>query len=199
MKTFLNIRGPNGAGKTTLAKKFVGDFDALVELTAYRDRKTGSRKIVTGILNADHNSVIVGRYTDHGGGLDTIPTFDVQHDAIRGGLALPEVDTVIAEGILVSTQIGCWKPFAEELREAGHRVVWAFLDVPLEVCFERIEQRREAHRARKSPFKRDQVEAKWHKNNSLFEELKDADWVETIRLPFGEEWETICDLLALKT
>jgi energy-coupling factor transporter ATP-binding protein EcfA2 len=198
MKTFLNIRGPNGSGKTTLAKRFIGDHDATTGLFGYRDKKTGVHKITTGIINPERNSIVVGKYTQWGGGLDTIPTYESQHGSIRAALELPEVDLVIGEGIMASTQIGCWKPFSEELRAAGHRVIWAFLSTPLEVCLERIDGRRAAHGMRKRPFKTELVAEKWRKNESLYEELKDADWVEVVRLPFKQEWETLCDLLGLE-
>lgn len=198
MKTFLNIRGTNGSGKTTLAKRFMGEYDATTGLNGYRDKKTHAHKFVTGVYNPERLAMVVGKYTEHGGGFDTLPTFEVQQAGVEAALALPDVELVVGEGILVSTVLGCWKPFAEKLRSQGHRVIWAFLDVPLEVCLRRLDQRRSSHGARKAPYKRDQIESKWRTHYRIWDRVKDATWVEAVKLPFEREWETLCELLGME-
>jgi predicted ABC-type ATPase len=137
MRAFINIRGTNGSGKSTLARSF---FPNGLELHLINDP---SRKLlVVGQMNLK-GDVLVGRYPEDPkkiGGLDTIRAFDIQREAIRRSFELG-TGNVFAEGILCSTVFGSWATFADEMASVGRRVLWAYLDTPVEECLRRIQVR----------------------------------------------------------
>ena len=70
-------------------------------------------------------------------GCDRISRQDDVKAALLGAAALPGVDLVVFEGIIVSTIFLPWL----EWEKANGGMWWAFLDTPLEVCLARIQQR----------------------------------------------------------
>lgn len=156
----INIRGTNGSGKTTLARAFQRPNADKVVL-AYYDAENGTEKTVTGVRSfVERLGTVccVGSYHQAQGGMDTIPNFQLQQDAIRHALNI--ADHVICEGILASTVAGSWVDFFKELKAKGEHVLVMYLDTPLDTCFARIAERQE--RAGKvRPIKTEQVKAKF--------------------------------------
>lgn len=160
----INIRGTNGSGKTTLARSFQ-EGGSIVHLTSYQKQlKHGFKnKEVTGVVNTIPvigRVICVGSYAQAQGGLDTIPSFDLQMEAVR--MALGKAEHVICEGILASTVAGSWLKFFRELADRGTHTLVGYLDTPVEVCLERIRGRQErAGKVRdiKEELVRDKVKA----------------------------------------
>lgn len=161
-----NIRGANGSGKTTLARNFVpknfNNFGAkdlnncMVDLHWYDSptKKDPRRmKSVEGYRQheGDLSTILVGSYRTACGGLDSVPSFDKSFSAIDCAINILETMTsdsyraVIAEGVISSTVWGSWGQYADRLREEGRaRMVFCYLNTPLELCLERIRRRQEA-------------------------------------------------------
>jgi predicted kinase len=187
MKTFLNIRGANGSGKSTLARAFFGENDATVDLAHYKT-KSGRDRSVTGRSNPDRNALVVGDYSTMAGGLDKVPNFALQFAAIEAGLLLE--DLVVAEGVLASTVYGSWAMHAEKLAAEGVRVIWAFLDTPLEVCLERIQKRNGG-----KPIKEDLVANKVRSIAKVRLKAIDNPAIVVVDLPYGSPASKLEEIL----
>lgn len=198
MKTFVNIRGTNGSGKSTLARRFFGEHDGevvLVDQTFAREKKLddGSTTVehvpikVTGRVNPDGLYCVVGNYTTMAGGLDKVKFFEAQFKAIEAALALPDVQIVVAEGVLASTVFGSWAEHAKKLIAEGHNVIWAFLDTPVDVCLERIQKRNGG-----KPIKEDLVRDKWNQIDKVRQRAELVRGLRVVQLPFdrGADDET---------
>lgn len=185
MKTFLNIRGTNGSGKSTLARRFFGEHDATVNLVSYVN-KSGKPKWATGQVNPDNLTCVVGSYDTMAGGLDKLPSFDIQFQAIEAALALPDVDLVVAEGVLASTVLGSWAEHAKKLIGGGHRVIWAFMSTPVPVCLQRIQARNGG-----KPIKEDLVRDKWTQIDRVRQRAELVRGLTVLQLPFEQEWDAL--------
>ena len=142
----INIRGTNGSGKTTLARKFITDDARKVVLTkaAWPSAKDPDRlKDIVGMLSEVPGLgtvCVVGSYDQAQGGLDTIPNFALQFEAITEAQSL--ADHVICEGILASTVAGSWLDFFLD-RAKTDEVAVCYLDTPMDVCLARIRERQQ--------------------------------------------------------
>lgn len=191
MKTFLNIRGTNGSGKSTLARSLFGPNPTTVSLVSYLNRAQRT-KLATGRLNEQTRVCVVGDYSTMAGGLDKLPSFEVQLQAVESALSLPNVQVVVAEGVLASTVLGSWAAHAKKLSLQGHRVVWAFLTTPVEVCLARIQQRNGG-----KPIKENLVRDKWNQIDRVRQRAELIREITVVQLPFGREKETLQELLCL--
>lgn len=189
MKTFLNIRGTNGSGKSTLARRFFGEDDATANLAGYVN-KSGKPKWATGRVNPNTMTCVVGNYDTMAGGLDKLPSFDIQFKAIEAALALPDVDLVVAEGVLASTVLGSWADHAKKLISEGHRVIWAFMSTPVPVCLARIQERNGG-----KPIKEDLVKGKWVQIDRVRQRAELVRGLIVTQLPFEGEWEALQAIL----
>lgn len=156
MATVYNIRGANGSGKTTLARAFLppnmnGDrLGGPVDLCQYAapTKKEPKRYLrVDGYVRPDPELGVigvVGPYKTATGGLDNVPSFAIQQEAISYMIQQCRAKHVIAEGVLASTVYGSWAVYDRALAEHGHRFAYCYLDTPLEECLARIRMRQEA-------------------------------------------------------
>lgn len=197
MKTFLNIRGTNGSGKSTLARRFFGEHDATVTLVDKEfDRMRTKDGItlasesvrikVTGQVNPDTNTCVVGSYSTMAGGLDKVKYFTAQFAAIDAALALPDVDLVVAEGVLASTVFGSWAEHSKRLIKEGHHVVWAFMSTPVDVCVQRVFARNGG-----KPVKVDQIRDKHVQIDRVRQRALTVAGLTVLELPYEHEWETL--------
>jgi predicted ABC-type ATPase len=190
MKTFVNIRGTNGSGKSTLARRFFGENDATVELvnqTFLRKKAEEQLQIrVTGRINPDTMTCVIGDYGTMAGGLDKVRTFEAQFAAINSALALADVNVVVAEGVLASTVFGSWADHSRKLASEGVRVVWAFLTTPVAECLRRIQVRNGG-----KPIKEELVRDKWEQIDKVRQRAELTRGIIVVQLPVGQEWETL--------
>ena len=195
MKTFVNIRGTNGSGKSTLARRFFGEHDAEVNLCGFVT-KSGKSKWATGIIGPADNVCVVGNYDTMAGGLDKLPNFRVQQEAVEAALRLPEVDVVVAEGILASTVLGSWDEQAKRLHETGTKVIWAFMSTPLNVCIQRVKDR--PKKSSKKTFNEQLVVDKWKTIDGLRQRSELRSHIHTVSLPYLAEYEALRKVLGLE-
>jgi hypothetical protein len=98
---------------------------------------------------------VVGSYEAVCGGCDSIKT---QDEIVRRVEMWAPLGDVIFEGLLLSNVFGRWNDLAYRLRPTPF--IWAFLDTPLELCLERINQRRAA-KGVTEPVNPHNTTAKW--------------------------------------
>ena len=179
----INIRGTNGSGKTTLVRQLIGEKPNPVDLLWYPSptkRDPDRRKAVEGYGNDwDPRFLAIGSYRQGCGGLDTVPSFELQQGAIRNAYKkryLGDIgfDHILCEGVLASTVAGSWLYFFQQQMLEGHAVCVVYLDTPLEVCLERIKARQIAAKGETREIKVDQVAAKIKAINNTRQRFIDA-------------------------
>jgi hypothetical protein len=199
MGTIWNIRGTNGSGKSHLARAFlpVNLYENSYHLHQYPSptKKDPDRRVAAKGYVHDHVGV-VGPYETACGGLDALPSFEIQRNACLAFINDFQgmVPNVIAEGILASTVYGSWGEFANYVRLRGHRFAFVYLHTPLEVCIERIKFR-QAESGKVREIKWDQVKAKHAAILGTREKaLKDGQYV--VDLPPGLEEAALRDAMS---
>jgi predicted ABC-type ATPase len=158
MSYFINVRGCNGSGKTTVVRSLLAAaLDVKVESFDVPSHKPIPVTVAT--LKAppavcrNVKIAIIGDYTKDGcTGLDRIKTQAASKYVIEKAADIPDVEVVVFEGVLVSTIYGPWLEWS---RKMGSRMLWAFLDTPIEECLARIQNRNGG-----KPIKEEQVRAK---------------------------------------
>lgn len=153
----VNLRGTNGSGKSTVARALLGYSPGIVHLTPSTPGYIGEDGVV-----------VVGTYPEgKTGGMDRVREQVEARKAVweaakfsreRNGSDVPP--RVLFEGLLISTIYKPWLELSEALEaeygEAG-RIVWAFMDTPIDTCLARIQERNGG-----KPVKEDQVRNKVH-------------------------------------
>jgi hypothetical protein len=127
----INVRGNSGSGKTHLTREFMklGKFEGVswekenFKLHDYLDRK--------------RKWAVLGSYENTCGGCDTIKT---QAEIVRRVTEHTNRGyNVWLEGLILSTIYGTVGEFSERF---GDRWIFAYLDTPPYICYERILKRR---------------------------------------------------------
>jgi hypothetical protein len=129
----INIRGNSGSGKTHLTREFMKKFRVNVPAINCYERIEG---YVTQQRTAPLWAVI-GKYENACGGCDTIKT---QLEVVRRVEFFTGMGyNVWLEGLIMSTIYGTVGAYSEKF---GDRWVFAYLDTPENICFQRIRERR---------------------------------------------------------
>src|SRR3990167_2539780 len=127
----INIRGTNGSGKTYLVRELIKRYHG-------KPLPDAHGKPAAYLL--DGNIIVIGKYDVACGGADTLPkpakrnSMDIVENAVRYYADLGY--HVIFEGLIVSSVWGRWEKLAKD-----YRVVFAFLDIPIEICVKRVKSR----------------------------------------------------------
>ncbi len=131
----VSLRGTHGSGKSTIVTSVMKRFGSAPTLAEGKKKPTGYFVNLPG----KRLLYVVGPYETACGGCDAIqPYADIWPRIQR---AAEEGHHVLFEGALVSSSYG---NIGRALEAYGRSAVFAFLDTPLEVCLERIKQRRAA-------------------------------------------------------
>lgn len=127
----VNIRGTHGSGKSTIVKNILERYEATPIL------EEGQKKPLGYFMDSCAGMLyVVGPYSTACGGCDAIQPYDRIWPLVT---KFAERGHVIFEGALVSSSYG---NIGRDSVVYGDQFVFAFLDTPLEVCLERIRQRR---------------------------------------------------------
>lgn len=192
----INIRGTNGSGKTHLARQLIGADAHPVDLVWYHapTKKEPDRRLSVEGWGRPDEFFAVGSYKQGCGGMDTIPSFELQQSAVRvaadwkheGGRPLGGHGPrhIVCEGVLASTVYGSWGEFFQEMEAAHHSVIVAYLDTPLELCLERITARQIAAKGEAREIKTDLVANKIKAIEATREKFKAAG-ILTVTLRHG--------------
>jgi hypothetical protein len=140
-----NIRGTNGSGKSTIVRAYMSTLNELEPVTEVEKGKAIGYK---GYNKTGNTVSIVGRYETDCGGCDTIKTQDLVGERVKNAAHFGHA---VFEGVIVGDIWGRWKAFADEYQQrTGDMFIFAYLDTPLELCIERVSQRR--RKAGKDPY-----------------------------------------------
>lgn len=148
----INIRGTHGSGKSTIVKRFLDKFEP--EELGDNPKKPEGYELDLGL---NRNLLVVGSYKTACGGCDGIQPYA---DIWPRVLDYSNYGHVLFEGALVSSSYGNIGRASEQF---GNEFVFAFLDTPLDVCLERIVERRRK-RGNTKPLDPKNTE---HKYNSI--------------------------------
>ena len=165
----INIRGTNGSGKTHLARQLIGPDAMPIDLVQYPSptkREPDRQRWVEG-WGTPGGFLAIGSYRQDCGGMDTLPSFEVQQQAVEfaalNSMRTGHPEHIVCEGVLASTVAGSWLEFFKKCYySTDNRVqpIIAYLDTPLELCLERITARQIAAKGEAREIKTEQVAAK---------------------------------------
>lgn len=126
----ISLRGCSGAGKSTVA------FE-IMKRWPFKELLDGTGKIMgyQGDIGLDKPLLIVGKYKTQCGGCDSIHTQQEIYDRV---IEYAKQGHVLFEGLLLSGGYGKVGSLSEVLPD----FVFATLDTPLDVCLDRVRQRR---------------------------------------------------------
>lgn len=144
MGVAFNPRGTSGSGKTTIARAILEESKAEPHFWV----KNKVQVYLGELFGCD--LVLLGDYRKACGGCDTIQPFADILPLIKHNLDQPRT-LLVYEGLMISHSIGS---IGELVFPYGNRHVMGFLDTPLELCLERINERRRA-RGQMSPVNPD--------------------------------------------
>lgn len=146
-----NPRGTSGSGKTTIAR-------AILDASGAIPYEAENKKVRVYRGELDKVPVyVLGSYATTCGGCDTIESVHIAAELIVRHMELPGPGLVVYEGLMISHMIGT---VGDAVRPYGKRHVMAFLDTPLDVCLERIRERRRA-RGEKRPLNTENTTKDW--------------------------------------
>jgi ABC-type dipeptide/oligopeptide/nickel transport system ATPase component len=130
----INIRGTSGSGKTHTARSFMTAYQP--ETIVYMaDGKVAAHCVYYKMMPM----YVIGSYKNVCGGCDTIPTQDLVCSLVRH---FSQLGHVIFEGLLISHSLNRYAELWKELTGIGIPFVFAYMSTPLDICLERVKQRR---------------------------------------------------------
>lgn len=207
----INIRGTNGSGKTHLARQLIGENPQPIDLLQYNSptkRDPHRQAFVEGWGQSGPGSYLaIGSYKQGCGGMDTIPSFEIQQQAVynaahweKNGKTITgePPEHVVCEGVLASTVAGSWLEFFRNLPTNGNQILIAYLDTPLELCLERITARQIAAKGETREIKVDLVRDKIKAINATRAKF-DAAGIDTVNLRHDRAFEDLKAYVAFKS
>jgi hypothetical protein len=132
----VSLRGTHGSGKSSVVFKILQKYPHYP--SPLKDSKGKPEAIIVRLPNSD-TVYVVGRYDTACGGCDGIQPYSEIWPRIDHGAST--IRHVLFEGALVSSSYGS---IGRNSEAYGDKVVFAFLDTPIETCLKRIAQRRAA-------------------------------------------------------
>ena len=148
----VNIRGTSGSGKSTLVHRFLQEhphepIKAILsdwkkeKVVAYKCNILNHEEIANRPrfnvvdLSKPRFTYVMGRYETQCGGWDSM-SYKGSHEDLQQMIDMAaEKGNVIFEGLTVSSSYGRWLKISQKY---PGQFVWAFMDTPEEVCYQRI-------------------------------------------------------------
>jgi len=128
----VKIHGTSGSGKTTIVRNIFDGADQILPIGPVK--RPEAYKVLHPYLKRP--LYILGPYENKCGGMDGVTSVDRQIELIE---RYAEEGHVLYEGLLLSTYYGRLGAITEKW---GNPHIFAFLNTPIEVCIERVIQRR---------------------------------------------------------
>ena len=178
----LNIRGTSGSGKSHVVRELMKHFDITYPLYNTDNKVIGYR-------TADGDFHVLGKYTSPTGGIDaTYNAKGAMNDCERVLRCWATQAHVVFEGLTVSSGYGRWAALCAEAPELDF--TWAFLDTPLQQCYDYIQQRNGGKPLRDPTY----VSSKWAMCRRHAEKAK-ADGFRVVWLPWQHATREAIQLL----
>lgn len=140
MNKIIKLHGCSGAGKTTVARAIMRCADVIEEVVreSGKNNKLKTEANVCKLPMLKTAVAVLGSYDTPCGGMDTYPSdapsiTKLIDDYYKLGVH------VFFEGLLLSTYYGA---VGRHLEQYGDNTIHAFMDTPIDVCLDRIKQRR---------------------------------------------------------
>lgn len=130
----INIRGTSGSGKTYTARSFL-EFYGPDTIVYGEEDKPVAHMVFFNMMPV----YFIGSYSNVCGGCDTIHTQDLICSLVRH---FSQFGHVIFEGLIISHSFARYAALWKELTALGNPFYFAYMDTSLEMCLERIVQRR---------------------------------------------------------
>ena len=187
MSTIVAIKGTNGSGKSTVVRELIARLGKQ-SILRVNSKEAGYR-----CKYEDGSLFVLGKYKNAVcGGLDSSFSYGGAADDLLLCIdKLAPQGHVVCEGVIAITSYGFGRVtrFATKLERKGHRMIFARIDTPAEVCVERVKQRR-LEAGNMKPFN---PEGLLHKYESILtsqEKLRQAGYDARI-LPHEEPLQTL--------
>lgn len=187
MSIVVAIKGTNGSGKSTVVRELIARLGKQ-SILRVNSKEAGYR-----CKHEDGSLFVLGKYNNAAcGGLDSSFSYGGAADDLLLCIdKLAPQGHVVCEGVIAITSYGFGRVtrFATKLKRKGHRMIFARIDTPAEVCVERVKQRR-FEAGNMKPFN---PEGLLHKYESILksqEKLKQAGYDARI-LPHEEPLQTL--------
>lgn len=154
--TIIKIHGCSGAGKTTAVRQFMG-LGTIAPLGTNPDRPEA--------YLCNGGTYVLGSYENTCGGMDTVGTAAEVMNLLE---KYAPMGNVIFEGLLQSTYYGKMGEHSKNYPRNSY--IYAFLDTPIDLCLERVVERRKAS-GRNNKFNPQLTIDKWNTINHLRDKL----------------------------
>jgi predicted ABC-type ATPase len=186
MSTIVAIKGTNGSGKSTVVRALIAHLGKQATLR-FNSKEAGYR-----CKYEDGSLFVLGKYKTACGGLDSSFSYGGAADDLLFCInKLAAQGHVCCEGVIAITSYGHDRMtrFADKLKRKGHRMIFAYIDTPAELCIERVmKRRREAGNAK--PFDPAKLLDKYRSILKSQEQLREAGYDARI-LPHEEPLQTL--------
>lgn len=173
MTKIVKIHGCSGAGKTTVARGIMRECKVI---DTERNEKGKPLYYQLYHPSVTQPIILIGSYENTCGGVDTIPEVQTVLDFID---QLHPTAHIILEGLLISTYYG---KMGEHSKRFGQDYIYSFLTTPVDVCLDRIYQRR-ADSGRNNKFNPQLTIDKWNtiaslknKVRTMGHRVEELDW-----------------------
>jgi predicted ABC-type ATPase len=187
MSTVVAIKGTNGSGKSTVVRELIACLGKQAILRV-NSKEAGYR-----CRYEDGSLFVLGKYkTAACGGLDSSFSYGGAADDLLLCIdKLAGQGHVCCEGVIAITSYGHDRMtrFADKLKRKGHRMIFAHIDTPAELCVERVKQRRR-EAGNQKPFDPEKLLDKYQSILKSQEQLLAAGYDARI-LPHEEPLETL--------
>lgn len=170
----VNLRGTSGSGKSTIAFAIMAKSLEKTAITVPGTRGELIQGYEMRVSEAPYYKKlrVVGKYETQCGGCDGINTQNETERRVRTWHG--EGYHVLFEGLLISHIYGRWAQVAKDCKPFR----FVFLDTPLDVCIERVKQRR-LSKGNDKPLNTDNTVQKWKDARRVFDKAK-ADGLEPV-------------------
>lgn len=133
MNVGINIRGTSGSGKSTLVRRFLDEHSHEPIMANLDNWKKD--KIVAYRVFGDPPTFVMGRYETQCGGWDAMSYKGSHSDLQAMNMEALAKGNILFEGLTVSSS---YTRILEVSKAYPGQIIFAFMDTPEQVCYERI-------------------------------------------------------------
>lgn len=146
MPTIVKLTGTSGSGKSTIAHWMLGNLPSKPIGKRPTTRKVARDEdyeitLADGTLMKPRKIILLGNYDNQCGGCDGIQPYSRIVEKLQHYTSEFPNHNILMEGLLIRGY-GSVGAFIDTLNKRKWKMVYATMDTPLEVCLERIKQRR---------------------------------------------------------